>query len=239
MKNVLRGWLKPNELTPDPADFSLSIDTLGSVGVKETVDALVAEGMEMKPETAHDIITRFNRKCIELAFRGYNVNTGIVYMRPMVKGVFRDKTWDSKLHRLYMAITQGPEIRKAIENTTVEIMGEHPDPIAIFSITDTSTGLSDGNLTRGLIAEIKGSYIRIAGDNNACGLYLKHAENGAETKIDMSFIGVNDPSKVLFVVPPTLVAGAYELRIVTQFGSGGKNLKQPRSVTLPYMVEVT
>jgi hypothetical protein len=51
-------------------------------------------------------------------------------------------------------------------------------------------------------------------------------------------IGVNDPSRISFVVPADLPPGEYLLIIVTQFSGGGKNLKEPRTLTLEYHLTV-
>ena len=238
MENRMKAWLKPCEFTTSENGYVVVIDTAGSAGPKDIIDELAAEGMELKPETVLDVITRYNRKSVELACRGFNVNNGIVLMHPVVKGLCYDRTWNRKRNRLYISIQQGTELRAAIAETTVEIMGEHPDPMALFSITDLSTGNNDGTLTRGFNAELKGTYIKIAGDDATCGVYFRNVETAAETKIETKYIAVNDPSRVMIIVPATMDAGTYELRIATQFSSGNKTLKQPRSVSLPFMVEI-
>jgi len=238
MIRKVKAWLKRNSLTPDSTDYNAIIESYGSIDPAGIVKELVAEGMEIKPETALDIVTRYNRKCAEMTFRGYNVNTGLVLMRLVIRGLFHDKTWDAKHNSLYVAINQGAYLRAAAADTTVEIMGEHPDPIALFSVTDLSTGKTDGTITRGFNAELKGTYIRIAGESSLCGIFLHDVEKGDETQLEAKYIAVNDPSRVMFIVPPAMRVSTYELRIVTQYTASAKALKQPRSVTLPYMVEI-
>jgi hypothetical protein len=174
-----------------------------------------------------------------LVLSGYNVNTGIVYMHAAVKGVFYDKTWNPDRNHLHVAISQGTDLRAAVAETSVEIMGEHPDPIALFSITDLSTGKTDGSITRGFNAELKGTYIKIAGADESCGIYLRNVDTADDIKLEPQYIAVNDPSRILFIAPATLDAGTYELRVVTQFTGSNKTLKQPRSVTLGYHVTVS
>ena len=235
--NKLKGWLKPNELTPDPTDFNILVESFGSAGIDRIISEMVADGMELKPETVRNVVTRYNRKCADMTLRGFNVNTGLVHLRATVRGVFFDKKWDPKRHSVYISITKGQELRTAAANTTVDIMGVHPNPMSVFSATDLSTGASDGTLTRGFNAEVRGTYIKIAGDDPACGLYLRNAETGEDTKLEQRFIAVNDPSRIMFIVPPDMPEGAYELRIVTQFTTG-KPLKNTRSASLAYNVEI-
>ncbi|MDR0375268.1 MAG: DUF4469 domain-containing protein [Treponema sp.] len=41
---------------------------------------------------------------------------------------------------------------------------------------------------------------------------------------------INNPSEIIAVIPP-LSAGAYRVKIVTQFSSSGKYLKNPHTFT--------
>jgi hypothetical protein len=238
MVRKLKAWLKKNYLTPEENDFNAIVESFGSINPDGVIAELVADGMELKPETVRDVVSRYNRKCIDMVLRGYNVNTGIVYMHTTIKGVFYDKTWNPERNHLHVVISQGTDLRAAVAETTVEIMGEHPDPIALFSITDLSTGKTDGTLTLGFNAELKGTYIKIAGDDDSCGIYLSNIDTAEETKIAAQYIAVNDPSRILIIVPPTLAAGSYELRVVTQFTGANKTLNKPRSVTLSYTVVI-
>jgi hypothetical protein len=234
----MKAWLKKNPLTPEANDYFVVIESFGSINPAGIIDGLKADGMELKPETVLDVITRYNNKCIDLALSGYNVSTGLVYMKAAVKGVAYDRTWDPERNRLHIAISQGLDMRNAVAETTVEIMGEHPDPIALYSITDLSTGKTDGSVTPGLTAELKGTYIRITGEDESCGLYLRNVDTAEDLKLEARYIAVNDPSHILFVVPATLTAGTYELRVITQFTVANRTLKHPRSVALGYHVTV-
>ncbi len=54
--------------------------------------------------------------------------------------------------------------------------------------------------------------------------------DGEPVKVDASDLVVNNPGEIIAVIPG-LDAGTYQARIITQFGSGGKNLKTPHSFT--------
>lgn len=230
MNNVLKAWLRKNNLTEDPNDYSALVSTASSVGTSEIVNELVNEGMEIKRETAIDIITRFNRKSAELVVSGHSVNTGLVYMRPIVTGVFYDKTWNAEKNPVYVAINQGTDLRAAIAETTVEILAIQADPLEILSLTDTTTGKTDGTLTKGRNAELKGSYLKIVGENPDCGISFRNTATQDITKLAVGDIVLNEPSRLLILVPAALVAGEYELTLTTQFTSGNVLLKMPRTV---------
>ena len=229
----LNAWLRLNQLTEDKSDYMAVPVTNGSLTVADIVNDLKEEGMEIKTETVTDIISRFNRKAAERVVGGYNVNTGLVYMRPVIKGVFYNRTWDPERNSVYVAMNQGLELRKAIAETTVEILGEQSDPLAIYSLTDSTTGATDGTLTAGRNAELKGSYLKVVGDDPAVGIALRNTETGEETRLEPTDLVLNEPSRLLILVPATLSSGSeYELTVTTQFTGGNILLKQPRSVTV-------
>jgi hypothetical protein len=237
MVRKLKAWLRRNPLTKKET-YVVVIESFGSINLAGIIEELKADGMELKPETALDVITRYNHKCIDLALRGYNVNTGLVYMKTVARGATYDKTWNPERNYLHMAIAQGTDLQEALSETSVEIMGEHPDPAALFSITDLATGKTDGSVTPGNNAELKGTYIKITGGDESCGLYLRNVDTAKDIKLESKCIAINHPSRILFVIPATLSAGTYELRIVTQFTVSRKALKYPRAVTLGYYLTV-
>ncbi|MRM82781.1 DNA-binding domain-containing protein [Riemerella anatipestifer] len=231
--NTLKAWLRPNLLTKDDPNDFVAVPLLGgSLGITEIIEALKKEGMEIQTETAVDIITRFNRKASELALNGYSVNTGLVYMRPAIKGVFYDKTWDKEKHSVYVNVNQGTDLRKAANDTKVEILGEQSSPMSVFSITDKTTGKADGTLTKGKNAEIKGTYIKIDGNDPKNGIVFKNLDTQNEVKLAKDNIVLNEPSRVLILVPADLETGNYELSITTQRSSGNALLKDPRTEIL-------
>ena len=95
-----------------------------------------------------------------------------------------------------------------------------------FSTTNNNTS---GSLTKGKTAEIKGSYIKIAGEHTDCGIYFTNMDTKAKTKVPAENIALNEPSRLLILVPDSLPAGNYELSITTQSSSGKPLLKQPRT----------
>ncbi|MDR0559567.1 MAG: DUF4469 domain-containing protein [Prevotellaceae bacterium] len=238
MIHKLKAWLVKNHLSQDQSDYVAVVDTNGNIDVNGIVDELVAEGMELKRETAIDVISRYNRKVIDLALSGYNVNTGLVHMRTTVKGVFYDKKWDSERNRLHVSISQGTDLRKAVAETSVEILGEKGEMIAIFNITDMSTGKTDGTVTRSFNIDIKGTNIKIFGDSPETGVYINNTETGEEYKFSPINIVINDPSRLMLLLPANIATGHYEMRICTQFTQNGRQLKTTRTAILSTILTV-
>jgi hypothetical protein len=229
MKNVLKAWLKKNELTPDPNDMRAIVSPMGKINKSGLIDAIMEEGIELKRETVEDVVTRYNRVAASFAARGWNVDTGLVYLRAIITGVFLGKKYDPAKNSIYVSATQGMEIRKELADTEVEILGEMPDVMYIYQVTNLQTKTADGTLTRGRNAEVEGSYIRITGDDPSVGVYLESADAaGTSYKLDAGLIVTNNPSKLLLLIPGEWSPGVYRLKLVTQFTGSGKQLIAPR-----------
>ncbi|MGQ1891114.1 DNA-binding domain-containing protein [Thermophagus sp. OGC60D27] len=135
MKYVLNVQLGPNFMTEDPDDFRGYPVSNGSYNVDDIIRLIKEDGVETSEATLKSSITRFNKKSAELAASGRNVNTGLVYLRPMVKGRFYDTVWDPEKHSLYVAATQGSVIREALADVEVRILGEKGEAMQLFTIT--------------------------------------------------------------------------------------------------------
>jgi hypothetical protein len=96
----------------------------------------------------------------------------------------------------------------------------------ILEVRDSKSKKVDEVLTSGGVVEITGSDIKIDGDDTTIGVYFV-PETGTELKAET--IVTNKPSSVIVTIP-TLSAGTYKIKIVTQY-SGGKTVKDVRSTT--------
>lgn len=235
----MKAWLRPNLLTKeDKTDFIAVPVRNGSVNVEDIIRAIKDDGTEITSATSRNVLQRFFKKLIEFLAEGYNVNIGILNMHPSIKGVFTDKTWNPEKHKLYVSVTQGQELKKAMAQVSVDILGIQADNFEIFSITDKSTGKSDGSLTKGKIAELKGSHIKILGEDGSIGLKFTNIETQEVVSIALSDIAINDPSTILFLVPPDIETGTYEVSVTTQFSGSSVALKQPKTSRLSYEVVI-
>ncbi|MDR1866063.1 MAG: DUF4469 domain-containing protein [Bacteroidales bacterium] len=231
MKNILKVWLKKNELTPDPNDYTAVVSSAGSINKSGLIDAIMEEGAELERETIENAVTRYNRQAAKYSTSGWNVDTGLVYLRPTVTGALYGRKFDPEKNSVYISATQGLDIRRELAQTEVEILGEMPDVISILQVTNLQSKTADGTLTRGRNAQVDGTYIKIAGEDPSVGVYLIDATSGFETKLEPDYIVVNDRSKLLLLIPADLPAGSVcRLKVVTQFTAANKLLKAPRQV---------
>lgn len=238
MNNVLKAWLRKNELTPEKGGYTAVVSSMGSINQSGLIDAIREEGTELTAETLNDVVTRYNRHAARYAVSGWNVDTGLVYLRPVITGLFHDKTYDPAVNGVHISATQGLEIRGELKNTSVSILGEMPDVMHIFQVINLRTKLADGTLTRGRNAEVDGSYIKVTGDDPSVGVYLENVDTGVESKLEADCIVTNAPAKLLLLIPADLATGSYRLKVVSQFTGASKQLKAPRQVVYDHVLTV-
>jgi hypothetical protein len=228
VKHILKVWLKKNELTPDKKDSIAVVSSPGSIDKAGLIDDIKNDGFELAPETFVLAVTLYNSRAAEFVAKGYSVDTGLVYLRPIVTGAFYGKKFDKEVNGIYISATQGVEIRNALADTEVEVLGDMPDLINVYQVVNMQTKIADGTLARGRNAQIEGTYIKVVGDNDTVGLYLENIETGVSRKLEDDLIVINNPSKLLILVPTDLTEGVYRLKIITQFTGAGRLLNTPR-----------
>jgi hypothetical protein len=89
------------------------------------------------------------------------------------------------------------------------------------------------------MVNVKGSRIKIGGDKEGIGLFLTNQDTEDVIQIPTTAIGMNDPSKIMFVAPADLEAGSYIMSIVTQIASNTKQLlNEPRTIIFNHVLTV-
>ena len=229
-------WLTPNLLTKDVdndyiAEVSTSKQTLRNEDIAQRI---VDEGSEIKYDTLLSIINQHDRIIREAVCDGYSVLTGVGQYSPRVTGSWIGKSanFDPSVNKLTLDMVLSKEMRDALATVGVEVLGvKEGGGAAIGLVTDTLTEATDGTITPGEDILIEGTKIKIAGDEEMCGVYfvLIGAETETIRKVDRR-LTQNDPSRIIARVPADLESGGYTLRIVTQFSNSAVLLKEPRTL---------
>jgi hypothetical protein len=94
---------------------------------------------------------------------------------------------------------------------------------------DASTRAQDFSATAERNYMLTGKNIKVTGDDPSVGITLTDSK-GKVTRLTPDMIAVNEPSKLLILLPAGLADDDYTLTITTQYGSG-KNLAIPRAIT--------
>jgi hypothetical protein len=80
--------------------------------------------------------------------------------------------------------------------------------------------------------KISGHHLKVAGDDPTVGLAFVNAEYPENVyPVPLTDMIVNNPSELIIVAPEMPSGAKVKVRVTTQYSSGAKVLKKPRSVT--------
>lgn len=231
MQNTLKAWLADYSLTADDkTDKILLLESAGSVGIEQIYAEMKLEDTGLREETLRHVTDLFQRVVSRLVLNGYNVNTGLFYATAQLTGIIEQGKWDPKQNSVYVSFTQAKQLREAILQTTVQILGEKVNGMYIISGQDTATRAVDNTATAGRNFIVSGRMLKVVGTDPTVGISIKGSD-GTITKLTQDMIAINNPAQLVILLPADLGKGTYTLTITTQYGKGGSLLKYPRSVS--------
>ena len=227
----IKAFLYDNALTADNInDFIARVSSERSLSVGDICQSATTRGGADISQAAMEHVVNLWLK--ELAYRmcdGFSVNTGWFTASASIRGVFDspNEKFNPAKHTVVFDFHQGAQLRKELENVTVEIMGVADSSASIAQVIDVKTGSVNDLLTPNRNLRISGSRMKIAGDNPANGIYFVNISTGESTRVDPSDVAINKPSELMIIIPE-LAAGEYQLEVVTQYGIS-VILKKPRA----------
>lgn len=233
MANTLKAWLTDNTVTvQDKTDKILVLETTGKADIDKVYEEMLAEDTGLRKETIVHVTSLFERVCARLLMNGWQLNTGLFYAVPRFTGIITGGRWNSEKNSIYVVFNQDKVLREEIAKTSVHILGEKPDVMYITEVEDRKTGLKDGTMSPGRNFFLRGAYLKVTGTDAAVGVTLKNLKDNSEIKLDDDMITTNKPSELTLLLPIDLADGEYEMTVTTQFCSGNRPLKVPRSVSV-------
>lgn len=231
MQNVLKGWLADNTVTANNLEDKILVpESAGKATQADILSEMRLEDTGLRQETIEHVVNLYNRVTARLLLNGYQVNTGLFHGTAQFTGVVEGGVWNPAKNSIYISLIQDKELREAIAQTSVKILGVKAAAAYILSSEDTATRATDGTASAGRNYRLQGRQIKVAGTHPSVGIVLV-ATDGTLTPIPQDMIAVNNPSEVLLLLPPNLADGEYELRLTTQFSGSSTLLKEPRTLT--------
>ena len=214
--------LTENLLTKDVTnDYIATVKTLLPKTGDTLADDIVKETAYNR-ETVIGVITLYDKKIIESVCQGNTVNTGSTLYAPALPGSFigTDGVVDRTKHKPYVNINPSTGFRKELETVLPVFSGNVLDSggAHIGLVTDSATGRTDGFMTPGNTIDITGKSIKFV-----------NVETDA-VAATIASLTINDPGRVILVVPASLTDGTYRLEIETYYSNNNTFLKSPRTL---------
>lgn len=232
IKYTLNVQLADNVVTVEDKNDKIAVLVPAGTADKQRV---ISEIMEVNPglerETVEAVLNLENRVVKKLLLTGFRVNTGLYSAVAQPSGVVEGNRWNPERNSLYVSFTQGGDMRAAIGETSVNIIGEKGNAMYISGGQDSATGAMGFTATAGRNFILTGARLKVAGDATEVGVTLTSAATGTVTKITTDMLAVNEPRKLILLIPAGLADGEYTLSVTTQFsGSSTQPLKSPRTI---------
>jgi nucleoid DNA-binding protein len=211
-----------------------------TIDVDDLVNMVVNRRTDLNATTVKAAFELMKEMAIEQIANGASVDFGIGYFQLNVKGVFvgDNAKWDEEQNSLSLKTLPCQELKTAMQNCDITILGKANSSTMINTVTDLSTGLVNQCLTPGGPVNISGTHLKIAGDHSGVGLRLLNLQTNEEVEVPFYSILENVPKSIKFVVPVALEAGNYQVVIVSQATSNRTFLKEPRTYTFNQVLEV-
>jgi hypothetical protein len=210
----------------------------GSLSINDIIEIARIRRSDISPEVMLAVYHLLRGVALEEVLGGKHVEFGLGFSSLIADGVFigDHATWDSKKNRLIVKTNAAVDVREAIKAVEVEVRGLAQSGLFINILTDVTTEEINSVITPGGGVSLQGVKIKIVGDEPGVGLYLIDVATATEITIPKTSILVNDPSKILFIVPADLPAGDYKLKLVTQYSTNQTLLKEPRTYIFDYIL---
>ena len=172
MKNVLKVWLKRRQLYNNPNSYYAQVSISNSLSVSDIIDEIVKDGLIDNRDCAIEFMNHFNRKSAELLLNGNNVDTGLVKMSPQTNGLVQDKSWNPAHNSIGASFSEGSDLVKALENTTIEIIGADEEIPEAPDYMDQHDSTHKDSISRN--AELNGSYRKSSNEVPPCGIAFRN-----------------------------------------------------------------
>lgn len=221
--------LQDNSVTVNDKDDKIFVVvSQGTADQDRLVDEIMDVNPGLEPETIRMVLDLFNRIVMKLLLQGLRVNTGLINIELVCKGVTYDGTWNPEVNSLQINIAPSKEFRAILDNTTIHINGEAQSPMSVAG-GESAQG-AGFRVKAGRAFTLHGRNLKVMGDDPSVGISLTDSD-GTVTKIEGDLIIQNDPKKLVFIIPAGLDEGDYELKVVTQYAGGNWKLKTPRTIS--------
>lgn len=230
-----------NALTERTDDYYLRAktqpQTLGIAEIARETAALL--GKYGEDEIALILNKAEEVKC-EATASGYIISTPFCLSMPGASGTVLkndlSKPVDRNVVKVYATLSQGIALRKAMAACKVEIFTQPAVVGPLLNGGEATTRNADGTtraISPGQMMQLTGRNLKLAGTDASVGILFTSVESPSTTVfIARNEVSINEPTRLMFVLPTTVVNGSWHVRVTSQYSSGGKLLKTPRSYEL-------
>ena len=233
-----------NALTERPDDLFLNHKALGLLTTADILKRLSARNISIVNVSGEVFIDQFFEECALALNEGYNISTSLFRTMISIKGVIEasqlGRTISSDTVDMKANFSGGKLLADFGKGVQISIAKNPVSGAPLLQKVMNPTVKKSDTLNIGGMALIEGLNIAVRGEKtDEIGVFFTRVDNESITvHIPADKLYPNTPSKLQFVLPPTITAGEWRVAVATQ--SGGKNGKFSEAVrTGEYSMPVT
>ena len=161
-------------LTARKDDRSGRVVSTGSLKIDDLIAVAVNRRSDINAVTMKASYEILREVALEEVCNAKRVDFGLTYNGLGVEGVFigDHPAWNRDKHSLALISTAAADVRQALKNIEVEVLGMASSGIFINSLTDIVSGEVDSRITPGGGVKLAGSKIRVAGEAEGVGIHF-------------------------------------------------------------------
>ncbi|MFA6572479.1 MAG: DUF4469 domain-containing protein [Bacteroidota bacterium] len=225
MKKIIKAYLTEKPIKTMKDYFVPVAVRKGKAGMDDIITRMKYELPFIDPATMANVIRVFNQTAGEMAAEGYNVDTGLVYLRAAVTGTNKQYKLDAKINKVVISAIPGKMLRKVASQTKVQLATKRGKAKNITYI-DVPNQRGMPLREKGMV-RIVGTQLKIMGEFPSCGIHLLNTETKETFNIQKYSIVYNYPKTIIFQLPDELKAGTYTLQITTAYCGTSRLLVKP------------
>lgn len=232
--DIIDSIAHPNVLTEVDNDYYLLPKVRGTLTVDDIIGRLRDREIATKNVDGKAFIGTFLNECIAASAQGYNINTpffrssvsiqGTVYSEDLGTNVSGDRV------KVSVNLEQGEEARRTMSNATVYIFEQEAPAGPAVKTVRCPQEAEPHRLPLGGMVMIEGKRLAVRGTAAGLGVIFEKADGSGEpVTVTPDRLSPNMPALLQFILPATVTAGEWRVKVCTQYGSGGALTKEART----------
>lgn len=225
MKNIIKAYLTQRPIKTMKDNFVPVAVRKGKAGTDDIITRMKHELPFIDAATIASVIRVFNQTACDMAAEGYNVDTGLVYLRAAVTGTNKQYELDPKINKVVISAIPGKMLRKVASQAKVQLATRRLKA-KVISYVDVPNQRDMPLREKGMV-RIVGTQLKIMGEFPGCGIHLLNTETKEAFNIQKDRIVYNYPKTIIFQLPDEVKAGTYTLQITTAYCGTSRLLVKP------------
>ena len=217
-----------NALTERPDDLFLNHKSLGLLTTVDILNRLSARNISTVNVSGEVFIDQFFEECSLAIKEGYNISTSLFRTMISIKGVIEasqlGRTISSDMVDMKANFSGGRLLADFGKGDQISIAKNPVSGAPLLQKVMNPTVKKADMLNIAGMALIEGLNIAVRGDKaDEIGVFFTRVDNESITvHIPVDKLYPNTPSKLQFVLPPTITAGEWRVAVATQGGTNNQ-----------------